>query len=254
MFAFIEGVSGVGKSTTLRLVAQGLREAGRSVEAWAEFDFANPIDFYCTAYLPAVEFAELPLRFPGQAEALRRHAVPAGEAVLVRYYDGDTPLFPEPLLSELAGREFCYHPRRAVPMEAYTAAYRAVWKRFAARSREDVIYLFDGSLLHHPLNDLLRNYRAAPDAMAAHVRHLLGALGGALWQVFYLRTNFLPGQLARAHRDRGQEPPTDGELAFWRERAARDRYVLREAVGTWREWDIDGGWDEAREGILHALI
>ena len=52
---FLEGVSGIGKSTMARMLADELTAAGCRVRAYLEFDFTNPIDFYCTAYLTADE-------------------------------------------------------------------------------------------------------------------------------------------------------------------------------------------------------
>ena len=46
---FIEGVSGVGKSTMVSKIAKDLEEQGYKIKAYLEFDFANPIDFYSTA-------------------------------------------------------------------------------------------------------------------------------------------------------------------------------------------------------------
>ena len=48
---FIEGVSGIGKSTMVRMLTEELRAEGYRVQPYVEFDFTNPIDFYCTAYL-----------------------------------------------------------------------------------------------------------------------------------------------------------------------------------------------------------
>lgn len=250
---FIEGVSGLGKSTLVRALAGRLRAAGRRVRAYVEFDAANPIDFYCTAYLPRREYAALAARYP----ELRAHAIDAGEAVLVRYYDGDTPLFAEPLRSELAARELCYHPPRPVPLAAYSAAYAAVWRDYAASLREagEEMVLFDGSLLFHPLNDMTRNYAAPPEALAAHVRGLLAALGDVSWRVFYLRTDDYAAQLGRARRDRGQAPPTAEELRFWTDRAESDRRVLAEIGGNIEICDVSGGrWEAATEEVLAAIL
>ena len=77
-------------------------------------------------------------------------------------------------------------------------------------------YLFDGSLLHHPLNDLIRKYNAAMEQASAHVDMLLGCLGHMHTRVFYLSTEDIPGQLRRARQNRGQTPPDPEMIAFWR--------------------------------------
>ncbi|MBO5127563.1 MAG: hypothetical protein J6D10_08340, partial [Clostridia bacterium] len=73
---FLEGVSGIGKSTMARMLADELTAAGYRVRAYLEFDFTNPIDFYCTAYLSADEYRILCERFPDERDALRKHTIP----------------------------------------------------------------------------------------------------------------------------------------------------------------------------------
>ena len=171
---FIEGVSGVGKSTMTRALTQELLERGYRVRCYVEFDYTNPVDFYCTAYMTAEEHDALCREYPECAEEIHRNTVDAGNARLVRYYDEDTPLFPAPLMDELGRLEFCYCPENPVSLEAYSLAYRHVWRDYAAALDDSCDYiLFDGSLLHHPLNDMMRNYDATAGEMAAHVRALL---------------------------------------------------------------------------------
>ena len=254
---FIEGVSGVGKSTMVRTLRDRLRDAGVPVRAYLEFDADNPIDFYCTAYMSRADFAALCAGYPQSAERLRARSIPAGEAVLVRYYDRDMPLFSGPLLEELTAREFCWRPSRPVSIDAYSDAMAAVWRAYAASlaNAGDEVILFDGSLLFHPLNDMTRNYGASPARLAAHVQALLAALGDAKWRAYYLRANDYPAQLARARRDRGQEPPTAEALDFWTQRAADDRAVLEALGRDITALDISGGrWDEAANKILAEIM
>ena len=251
---FVEGVSGVGKSTMVRMLAEELRAQGRRTEAYAEFDFRNPIDFYCTAYLPKEEFERLCDKYG--AETLAKHTIFAGDARLVRYYDEDTPLFDEPLLSELAEREFCYEPRFPVSLEAYSEAYRHVWQDFSRRLDDEWEFiLFDGSLLHHPLNDMMRNYGADADQMFSHVKGLLDALEGTQRQIFYMETKDLSGQLTRAWAKRGQGAPDRREIAFWQKRYENDQAMLAQIGEEYCTLDVsDGGWETARERILAELM
>jgi len=250
---FIEGVSGVGKTTMVRMLAQELREAGKRVEAYEEFDFRNPIDFYCTAYLTEADYEQLCREYG--AERLAKHTVCAGKARLVRYYDEDTPLFEEPLLHELAAREFCYHPKRLISLTEYTEAYRNVWSDFADEldDSQDII-LFDGSLLHHPINDMMRNYGASAEQAAGHVGALIEALGDTDWCVFYLKTEDIRSQLAAARAERGQSAPTEEKTAFWVQRYENDMAVLARLSVPHEVLDVShGGWDAARRRILEKL-
>jgi deoxyadenosine/deoxycytidine kinase len=46
---FIEGVLGVGKSTMVHMLTDELKSLGYAVKEYLEFDYTNPVDFYCTA-------------------------------------------------------------------------------------------------------------------------------------------------------------------------------------------------------------
>ena len=145
---FIEGVSGVGKSTLVSRLTQRLRGQGYSVKSWVEFDFTNPIDFYCTAYFLSDEYEDLCNRYPSSVETLRRYTVAAEDVQLVRYYNNDTPLFEQPLLSELWDREFCYEPKNPVPLSEYTRIYKAVWRQYFSTLNQETDYLiFDGKTM-----------------------------------------------------------------------------------------------------------
>ncbi len=248
---FIEGVSGVGKSTMVRGLAEDLTALGYRAKPYVEFDYTNPIDFYSTAYLTEDEHRALCRECP----SARKHTIPAGDARLVRYYHGDTPLFEEPLLSWLAQREFCYQPTRPVPLAVYTAAYQEVWKAFAASldGAEDFL-LFDGSLLHHPLNDMMRNYHITGRQAIPHIRALLRALGQQKRHIFYLQSREIGAQLKRARQSRGQAAPTPEKIRFWESRFQNDRTVLENIGEPYHSYDISREhWDTVRSQIKHIL-
>lgn len=253
---FIEGVSGVGKSTMTRALTQELLERGYQARCYVEFDYTNPVDFYCTAYMTAEEHDALCREYPECAEEIHRNTVDAGNARLVRYYDEDTPLFPAPLMDELGRLEFCYCPENPVSLEAYSLAYRHVWRDYAAALDDSCDYiLFDGSLLHHPLNDMMRNYDALAGEMAAHVRALLDALGGVKRHIFYIEVADIAHQLRIAHADRGQSSPTEKQIGFWNRRHQNDKIVLGSIGEEYRVFDVSaGGWQAAGARMLEMLI
>ena len=253
---FIEGVSGAGKSTLVRNLAELLRENGKTVRAWVEFDPTNPIDFYCTAALPIAEYEALAERYPEQREALHRNMIPAGRWRLVRYYHGDDPVVPQPLLSELGEHELCYHPKHPVSLETYTEIYTAVWRGFAAElvnCQKDFL-LFDGSSLHHPLNDMLRNYQVTEAQAQRHVNAMLSSLGSVPRQTLYVKTEDIPAQLAQAHADRGQPAPTPEELCFWGTRRQYDRSVLSVLSEPCVYLDPSQGWNAMTQAAAAAIL
>lgn len=252
---FIEGVSGVGKSTTAGKLADDLRARGYRVRSYLEFDL-NPIDFYCTAYLTTSEYQQLCETFAESAARIREYTIDAGKARLVRYYDGDTPLFTEPLLGILREHEFCWNPKNPVSLADYTEAYFEVWKSYVDGLDTSLDFIiFDGSLLHHPINDMMRNYQVSGEYAAKHVRTLLEALGNIPKAVFYLKTDDIAAQLRRAHIDRAENPPTDTDIRFWETRYQNDMYVIGAIDMPCTVLNVSNGeWDAARERILNMLL
>ena len=172
---FIEGVSGVGKSTTTQKLCDKLRGMGFSVDRYREFDFPNPIDFYSTAYFKQDEYDAILAEHIGSAEDIKSNTVIADDVRLVRYYNQKTPLFSEPLLGKLRDREFCWNPVSLIPLSEYTRVYKSVWGIFAQNTSNQLDYLiFDGSLIHHPINDMTRNYKATSEQITCHLNTLIG--------------------------------------------------------------------------------
>lgn len=248
---FLEGVSGVGKSTMAKKLCEDLLAKGLSAKAYIEFDYTNPIDFYCVAYYSAEEYEMLFAENPKNEIAIRSNTVDAGKARLIHYFNEDTPLFEEPLLSEFTEREFCYNPRHPVSFEAYSDAYAAVWKSFAAKLADKEIIIFDGSLLHHPLNDMIRNYNASEESAHNHIQKLLTSLGGIDYAVYYLQTGDIAKQLTTAHLNRGQQPPDEAEISFWKKRFDYDMFMLKTIAH--RSFDIDNQWEFVEQEILKTI-
>ena len=251
---FIEGVSGVGKTTTVQALKNRLRSCGYTVKSYVEFDFANPIDFYGTAYVPNEQYEKLCQTHCEEGPQISRYSVSAGAATLVRYSDGDRPLFSEGLMGKLRAMEFCYKPARPVPLAAYSKAFEAVWEDFdRSYDRSVDFYIFDGSLLHHPLNDLIRNYDASKAQAAAHVKLLLSCLKNIHTGVFYIFVEDVAAQLRLARQNRRQPTPDPAAVAFWEQRRRYDAYVLEHAVPVYQLLDVTkDGYPAVLEQIVAA--
>lgn len=253
---FIEGVSGVGKSTMVRMLSEELQRRGYTVQSYLEFDYTNPIDFYCTAYLSEEEYEKICRDFNSEIAAISQNTITAGKARLVRYCNEDTPLFGDSLQSVLLQKEFCYHPEQLVPLKDYTSAYAEVWHNYAQSLNDTCDFIiFDGSLLHHPINDMMRNYHITGEQATEHVTILLKSLGAAKRQIFYLKTESITDQLKRALSDRGQGEPTNEEMVFWQTRYENDMIVLRNIQENYHIFDVSNDkWNLAREQMIEALV
>lgn len=240
----------------VRMLSKELKAKNYNVKSYIESDYTNPIDFYCTAYLTLEEYKRLCNEYKSSIDLIRDNMVILKDARLVRYYNKDMPLFDEPLLSEFSNREFCYKPTHLVSLIEYTAIYTELWKKFASTLDGSYDYIiFDGSLFHHPINDMIRNYNISAEQAIVHIKALLNALGVIEWQIFYLKTYNIAGQLARAYIERGQNVPTNEQIKFWHTRYKKDVIVLNNINGNYQILDIsNNSWDLAKKEILKYII
>ncbi|MGI5899788.1 MAG: GrpB family protein [Christensenellales bacterium] len=253
---FVEGVSGVGKSTTTQILRDKLREMGFSAECYKEFDFSNPIDFYCTAYLKHDQYADLLTKYEAFSEDIKRNTIIADDIRLVRYYDQKTPLFPEPLLDELHKHEFCWKPVNLVSLSEYSRVYKAVWENFAHNSKHQPdLLIFDGSLIHHPINDMMRNYDASYEQIVHHLNALIKAVESLHPQIIYLSSDSVSERLQKARTSRNEAPPSVEQIRFWEERKQMDLAVLRQLPIPHDTYDIsEENWNvEIKSMIAHLL-
>ena len=88
---FIEGISGVGKTTLTKRLCDELVSRGLSADCYVEFDFANPIDFYCAAYFDQNGYVDLLEVYNRFSKDIRKNTIVAGDIILVRYYNKETP-------------------------------------------------------------------------------------------------------------------------------------------------------------------
>ena len=101
----------------------------------------------------------------------------------------------------------------------------------------------------------MRNYHADKEQILCHIRQLLGALGSQERTIYYLRTDDIAAQLARAHTDRRQNPTSAKEVEFWRQRYENDQFVLQWVDENFQIVDVSNkGWNNALEMILADLV
>lgn len=116
-------------------------------------------------------------------------------------------------------------------------------------------FLLDGSLLHHPINDMMRNYHITGEQAVSHIVTLLNALGNRKRYIFYLKTEDVGAQLKKAHVNRKQHEPTEKKIDFWKKRRENDRIVLEKFNESVEIFDVSNdGWEQARKRMKKILI
>lgn len=254
---FVEGVSGIGKSTTVRKLRDALRSCGYRAECFAEGDPNHPLDLCWVAYLDVPDYEKLLEAYPSFSDALQKNVVYRGDYVLLRYQIGQTPLFSGELDGGLRGREFCYNPVNAfVPLKRFTEIFVRMWDHFARCEGARCDYaIFDASLVTHMTNDLIRNYGASDDELVGHLEELLRAIRGLNPVIFYLSSDDVRRRLIRARKSRGQTHPDGAKIAYWEGRKRKDLSILPRLSAKSRIIRIENDdWDSVLPAILSEIV
>lgn len=252
---FIEGVSGVGKSTMVQTLDRELTNLGYKVKSYLEGDSTNPIDFYHTAYFTTLDYEKLCSKYSCYREIININTIKADDIRLIRYNNGKKFIFEEPLLSELFDNEFCYHPKKIIPIDKYISIYTKIWRNFQKALNDEFDFIiFDGSLLHHPLNDMINNYNISGKTAVPYIVALLNSLELKKRFIFYLKSDNISKQLELARKERKQPKPTPKQIEFW-ERRFRDEMIILNSINEQLQiLDIsDNCWDLAKKQILFTI-
>jgi len=252
---FIEGISGVGKSTISAALCERLRKLGGSVNYYPEGDPDHPLDLFYVSYLTLDEYRELLHSYPGWGNELQKNSLVEPDYVLVRYQDTKRTYYSPELFKYLKEYEFCYNPKSTLPLSKYSMVFINLWRRFAENKKTSRnLFIFDGSLLMHQINDLTRNYDATTDQITAYLNLLLETIEHLNPVVFYLSLQDIRGRLTKARQSREQTPPTDEQILFWQKRKKIDLSVLERLPVKSHILDIsDDNWDFALDNIVRAL-
>jgi len=190
---FIEGVSGVGKTTTTALLAEKLRSMGYRVDCYLEGADNNPLDPYKGAYPPKIAIAD------------------------------------------------------------FFETYLQCWQDFIETKFEKDFMIVDGTLLHHQINDLIREYCASDEVIANYLANLLSIIQQLNPVVFYLSSDSVAQRLAQARKSRKQSEPTSKQIRFWKNRKRVDLFVLERLPIESQVLDVSNGWDQVHKTIIEHI-
>ncbi|MEN6315321.1 MAG: hypothetical protein ABFD25_13880 [Clostridiaceae bacterium] len=251
---FVEGVSGVGKSTTAVKLCNVLNDLGFRAVCHSEGDADNPVDFFNCAYLTKAEFSQLLQDYPSYRYTLINNSVQEADYVLVRYGDRNTAYFASPLLDVLKSHEGFYKPVKPIAIEQYTEVFTDCWRRFLHQDQgNENFVIFDGSFLFHRANDLIQNYNATNVMIAAHLKALLSAMIPYNPLLFYLSSKDVGARLIQARESRGQATTSEAQIAFEVERKIRQIQVLNLLPIQACIVDISNGWKNTIDDMMKYI-
>lgn len=250
---FIEGVSGVGKSTTVKKLSEKLQCLGYSVKYHIEGDPHSPLDLCWAAYLTIPQYEKLLLLYPKLSDNIIYKNT---DYILIRYQIERTPLYSAELHDELHKMEFCYNPNNTFPISKFTGVFTNLWELFAQNydTKYDY-YIFDASFVSHMTNDLIRNYNADKMELTEHLEKLIDIIRTMNPLVFYLLSDDVTERLIKARRCRNQSPPDDNRIEFWKKRKEIDLSVIPKLSVKSKFVDITNeDWDSAVSNIISQII
>jgi len=127
---------------------------------------------------------------------------------------------------------------------------------FSQKTNKQTDFLiFDGSLFHHPINDLMRNYGATRDQIAFHVNTLTESVISLNPQVVYLWVDNTAERLHKAHISRNQPLPSKEKIQFWEDRKQMDLAVLKQLMLSYDFYDISQeNWDSTIDAMLVRIL
>lgn len=173
----------------------------------------------------------------------------------MRYMDFERQYYSPEIYEYLKEREFCYNPVKPLPLVKYTEVFSDLWKRFAKSEQTAWDYvIFDGSFLHHQINDLIRNYSASEEDINKHLTEIVRAVGVLNPNIFYLSPQDVGEQLRKALDNRGKTAPTKRDIDFWQTRKDMDLRVLKRLSVQSYVLDIaNNNWDSVPDTILMSI-
>ncbi|MDD4494281.1 MAG: methyltransferase domain-containing protein [Eubacteriales bacterium] len=248
---FIEGVSGVGKSTTTPKLCKQLLDKGYSAAYYLEGDVQSPIDSFWNAFLTKTEYENIRHTYPEYMDELSENSIVFSDQVLVQYQDFMRRYYSPELYEYLKEHEFCYNPANPLPLEKYTKVFSDLWRRFAESEQKGNHYIIlDGSFLHHQINDLIRNYNVSEGDIINHLSELLQTVQSLNPIVFYFASQDVGERLSKAWDNRKKSAPTDEDIAYWKNRKEMDLRILLKLPVEAYILDISNeDWDSALDMI-----
>ena len=144
-----------------------------------------------------------------------------------------------------------YPPK--ISINKFKESYYQYWRKFSDSNFDNKIMITDGTLLHHPINDLIREYKATDDEIVNFIYKLISLIHNANPIIFYLSASNVKERLFQARKSRNQIETTDDRVAFWENRKRVDLKVLKSLLVESHILSIDNGWDSTCKKIIDII-
>ncbi|MGR3763389.1 hypothetical protein [Rossellomorea sp. NS-SX7] len=144
---FVEGIPGAGKTSTVQMISEILKDKGLRVKACIEGEEEQPADYEGVALLSEEQLTYFEKNYSESPIDLQFYCEPTEYGMLVHYTKMSASRgFPEDLINEISSFDI-YNEEPAI----YTALIKYKWEQFnQILTKTDDIYILDCSLLQNP--------------------------------------------------------------------------------------------------------
>jgi hypothetical protein len=253
---FLEGVPGVGKSTTSIQLRDRINGFGFSSECYLEADINNPIDLYWYAYVEKHEYDNLLKANAAFADEITLNTVTEDNYYLVRYQDFDKKYYSPELYTYLKEREVCYRAENPISFGMFSAIFINRWRGFlASPAMKNDYAIFDGSLIAHQANDIIRNYNASDEMLISYFSTICKLIAPYKPLAFYLESDDIWERIYEASVSRCSSIPPKEQVAFWENRKRVDLMILESLPIESHRFNITGSkWASAVDAMLTYVL
>jgi len=165
----VEGIPGVGKTTTAQNIKKYLDKKGVESKLFIEGNFDHPADYESVACLTEKEYNDLLDNYPINKELISNYIYTKNENYFIRYgeikanrhYKNNNAFFKEVMAYDIYN----------LALEKYSSLIRAKWESFIKEAEdEECIYIFECCFLQNPLTTLMAHHNMREEYIKNHIQ------------------------------------------------------------------------------------
>ncbi|KYP82068.1 hypothetical protein [Ferroacidibacillus organovorans] len=271
----VEGVWGLGKTTTAQFIYDHLIESGVKVSLFLEGDLDHPADYDKVACFTVQEYNRILQKHSASIALIRSMTEDRGAYKFIPYGKcrremGD--VLPDELLADVMQHDIY---DGILPLERYCEVHLTRWREFVqTQLQRDEITIFECCFIQNPLTAMLGRYDAPEEAIINYVLELANVIKPLFPQLIYFHPGDVRVTLNRAFEKRSSEwkegvtqyftkqgyglshglTGFDGLVEFLVVRTHIERKVLRQLPLRKKVIDNnDLNWDRVRQEVIRCV-
>jgi len=167
----VEGIPGVGKTTTARNIKKHLDEKNIKSKLFLEGNLEHPADYESVAYLDEKEFNDLINKYNINEKIISEYVSHENTDYFIYY----GMMRSNKIYIENKGfyKQLMSNDVYALPNEKYTEVITKKWKSFVSTSeKSDYIYIFECCFLQNPLTTMMAHHNMSSAFIKEHIRNI----------------------------------------------------------------------------------